>query len=219
MRIAFAHLLIVLATPALSGPFAAAGRIENAESGASCSAALIRADVIVTAAHCVRSAATSSYVFRLGDGKPTEPFPVGQVIRHPFYDDFSDQRVRRLRFDIAVAKLERPVPAEDAQPFAVADDAQTGEGLFLASWRGDGTSRPRQRRCLVLDGEVPGVVTLGCRVLGGESGAPVLRLTEDGMELVAILNSQSRLGVQPVGLAADVRLRIPPLLDRLQETP
>ena len=98
-------------------------------------------------------------------------------------------------------------------------EAELGEGLFLVSWRAGEGSRPRQRRCLVIEGEVPGVVTLGCQVRGGESGAPVLRLVPDGVELVAIVSSRSRLGQQPVAIASDVTLRIPPLLQRLGDTP
>ncbi len=206
-------------SPALANPFAAAGRIEKVESAGACSAALIREDVVATAAHCVSDQSVEGRVFRVGDGKQTPPFEAKRIVIHPFYGTFEDQRLRRLRFDIALVQLERPVPAEIATPFVLAGEAEVGEGLFLASWRRGEGPRPRQRRCLVIEGEVEGVVTLGCMVRGGESGAPVLRLKDGSLELVAIINSQSRQGRQPVAFAADVRLRIPPLLDQLDRTP
>jgi len=58
-------------------------------------------------------------------------------------------------------------------------------------------------------------VTLACEVQGGESGAPVLRKVDDGLELVAVVSSRSRLGNQPVALASNIRLRVPPMVDLL----
>ena len=46
-------------------PIPAAGRMEIVGRGATCSASLIRPDVIATAAHCVID---RDQVFRLGDG-------------------------------------------------------------------------------------------------------------------------------------------------------
>lgn len=212
-------LSVAASMPLHANPFAAAGRIENTVSGATCSAALVRSDVVATAAHCVSVESPAAYVFRLGDGKQTAVFPVKRVVIHPLYDAFTEQRLRRLRFDIALLELETSVANDLAEPFVLAGEASPGEGLFLASWRRKEGPRPRQRRCLVIEGQVAGVVTLGCHVRGGESGAPVLRVSNDGLELVAIVNSQSRQGTQPVAFAADVRLRIPPLLDRLDRTP
>lgn len=219
MRFVLFLFLPCFANAALGNPFAAAGRLEFRDTDGTCSAALIASDIVVTAAHCVSGETVEGVVFRLGDGMQSPPIPAKTVVIHPLYQEFAEQRLRRLRFDIALVRLARPVPKEQAHPFPLADVAEDGEGLFVASWRrGDGP-RPRQRRCLTIPAEVPGVVALGCRVQGGESGAPVLRLTETGMELVAIVNSRSRQGTQPVAYAADVRLRIAPLLERLKPSP
>lgn len=209
----------VFAAHAIADQFSAAGRLENSENGGTCSGALVRPDVVATAAHCVTDLEAEVHAFRLGDGKQTPPIQARRIVIHPLYDAFAEQRFRRLRFDIALVELERPVPGDQATPFELAGEAAPGEGLFVASWRKGEGSRPRQRRCLVIDGQVRGIVTLGCHARGGESGAPVLRVKEGGLELVAIVNSQARQGTQPVAFAADVRLRIPPLLDRLDRTP
>ena len=71
----------------------------------------------------------------------------------------------------------------------------------------------------MIEGQVPGVVALGCRVRGGESGAPLVRLTDQGVELVAIVNSTARIEDKDVALAADVRLRVEPLVDQLAKSP
>jgi hypothetical protein len=218
MRLAFFLLLSGIALPLEAQDFAAAGRIENSQTGGTCSAALIGPDIIVTAAHCVSEENAQIYSFRssLPDSKPVQ---VERIVVHPFYRDFITQRLRRLRFDIAVGRLEAPLADRSVTPFPLGDVARTGEGLFLASWRAQSGPRPRLRRCLVIEGQVPGVVALGCRVRGGESGAPLVRLTDQGVELVAIVNSTARIEDKDVALAADVRLRVEPLVDQLAKSP
>ena len=219
MRALFILFFLGLAGPAGADMFAAAGRIEQRDGPGACSASLIGPDVIVTAAHCVREGGHEDYVFRVGADPDAEPFAIERIVVHPLFADFHKQRIRRLRFDIALARLSVPVDPGLAKAFVMGEEARTGEGLFLASWRPGTGPRPRERRCLVLEGEVPGVVTLGCHVRGGESGAPVLRLTANGLELVAVINSTARQRNRWVAFAADVRLRVPPLLDRLETDP
>lgn len=205
------------ATPLLAdASLSAAGRIETVGEDGSCSAVLIRADLIATAAHCAND---KKKIFRPGDGRRGPMFTVARFIRHPLYDQPKSPRAWKLRFDIAVGKLEHPVPAERATPVAFGREAELEENLFLVSWRKDGTWLPRQRRCPVIRG-IPGLVTLGCRVQGGESGAPLFRETGAGIELVAIISSRSRQLEQPIAQASDVALRLPPLIDMIDaETP
>ncbi|MEM8538148.1 MAG: trypsin-like serine protease [Pseudomonadota bacterium] len=217
MRCTLFLLIVCLAGPASADLFAAAGRIEFRDASGGCSAALIEPDVIVTAAHCISEDEERSYVFRLGSQASIDPVPVTQIVVHPLYSDFRGQRLRRLRFDIAVARLSRPINPEIATRFSTGDEAQTGEGLFMASWRFG--PRPRERRCLVIDTEVPGIVALGCSVRSGESGAPVLRMTETGVELVAVVNSTANYKGRSVAFASDVRGRIAPLIARLKHGP
>lgn len=215
MRLYLVLLVLCLATQSRADMFASAGRIEVRDGPGTCSAALIAPQVIVTAAHCVDADAGHSYLFHLGAGSVS--IPVTRVVVHPLYADLSGQSLRRLRFDIAVAKLSRPVDSDLATGFPLGDEAQRGEGLFMASWRAG--PRPRERRCLVLETDIPGIVPLGCRVRGGESGAPVLRMTEKGLELVAIVNSTANDHGRSVAFASDVRGRIAPLQARLRADP
>ena len=219
MRAFVFFLSLFLASTADADRFEPAGRIEDASAEGTCSAALIAPDIIVTAAHCVSEDASQTYLFRLGSGEGSRPIHITRIVIHPLYESFRDQAFRRLRFDIAVGRLAEPVESGQVAPFVLGDEARLSEGLFIVSWpRGSGP-RPRARRCFVIEGQVPAVVTLGCRVRGGESGAPLLRLTANGVELVAIVNSRAEQGGQAVALASDVKLRIEPLLDRLNETP
>ena len=183
------------------------------DTGGSCTAVLVRPDIIATAAHCAHPDRIAVYRFRVGDGQAGS-FALTQIVQHPLYDPDHPRIDWRYRFDIAVARLEAEVPAERAMPYPFGDEAAKDETLFLYSWRKDAGTRPRQRQCPVLEGRA-GLVTLGCDVRGGESGSPVLRKTPNGLELVAIISSRAQFLNQPVAQASDVRLRVQPLIDRL----
>lgn len=219
MRALLLMVFSLLVSPAFSNEFAAVGRIENNRTNGSCTGSLIAEDVVLTAAHCVHAARGSRYVFRLSDDPDLPTFAVKQIVWHPLYAEFIRQKLRRVRFDIAVVQLAEKVPASRALPFATSQEAMLGEELSIVSWRKLDREVPRKRDCLTIEGAIPGLVALDCAVVGGESGAPVLRKTATGHELVSVISSQSTLQGRPIAYASDVRLRVPPLLERLGDTP
>ncbi len=204
--------LLSLTLPLKAEQIAAAGRLEK-NRGSTCSAVLIAPDVVATAAHCTNRDPATGIIFRPGDLRGGRLFPVTRFVRHPLYENKNMPRLWRLRFDLAVAQLEEPVPELRAKPLPLGETAKIGETVYIISWRGD-DDRMRQRACPVIEG-YDGLVTLGCQVKGGESGAPVIRKTDDGIELVAIISSRTQQLQQPVAQASDVWLRIPPLLKAL----
>ena len=204
---------LLLAAAAAADPIPAAGRVESLHKPGTCSAVLIAPDLILTAAHCVGSD-VEGLSFRPGTGTETATIPLAATAVHPLYDARQTRPNWKVRFDIRIASLRDPVPGWVAKPMPVGPPAVVGERLFLVSWRQEDGTLPRQRACPVLDG-LTGVVTLACSVSGGESGSPLLRATDQGLELVAIVSSRSHLGNQPVALATDVALRLQPLKDAL----
>ena len=192
---------------------AAAGRIDFLHTGGSCSGVLVAPRVVATAAHCTPEASEAELSVSFQPAAPIGARKVVTGIRHPLYDPGSHREDWKLRFDIGVVTLADEIADDQIQTFSIGDDAMPGETLFIVSWRKPDGPRPRQRACPVLSVGIRGLVTLGCAVVGGESGAPVLRKTEAGLELVAIISSRSRLLEQPIAQATNVRLRLPPLLD------
>lgn len=209
--------VIFLTSHASADQIGAVGRLESTVSNGGCSAVLVAPDLVLSAAHCI-DPVRKMYAFRPGDGRINRVrHALTHVFQHPIYEITKDRTLWRLRFDLAIARLEAPVPAARATPIPPGPEAQVGETLFIVSWRRDGTTKPRQRACEVIEG-VRGLVTLACDVQGGESGAPVLRKTENGLELVAIISSRAKMLDQPIAQASDVALRLQPLLDLIENS-
>ncbi|MGI9388728.1 MAG: trypsin-like serine peptidase [Boseongicola sp.] len=207
----------VQVTTAAADTVPAAGRLEDTQRGTTCSASLVASDIVLTAAHCVakylgdQTEGQIPIVFRPGIGQNATTYSIDRIVLHPLYDRVNDPRLWSLRFDVAAVHLVTPVPSDIAQPFETGPEAELGEKLFIVSWRTHNSPQPRQRACDVMPG-ARGLVTLACKVSGGESGAPVLRKGENGLELVAVVSSRGKFLQQPIAQASNVALRLPPLL-------
>lgn len=205
------RLLVALTvlTPLVAAPLAAqstdapsSGRIESTAVAGSCGASLLRPDLLITAAHCVRPD-RDWYIFRPGDGDfPGLTHPIGTITRHPTYLA-QPRSLERQRYDIALARLTKPIPRTRLRPIQIGPAAEIGEALVLESWRQDGTRAPARRDCAVIE-PIAGHVTLDCPVSVGDSGSAVLRITSQGAELVAIVTTRHLFDGRTVTLATNL---------------
>lgn len=193
-------LTLLLATPAQAEPVSA--RIESAETPGTCGAAALAPGRIVTAAHCLRPGA-GTYSLRAPGAAPV---PLAAITRHPLYGLIPPSPAR-FRYDLALA--EAPDAAPPALPVGAPPAA--GETLAVETWR-RGEPAPARRDCPVLRADAGGAV-LGCAVAAGHSGAPVLRMTAAGPELVAVVVARLEEGGGPAALAVPLA----PRLDALRE--
>lgn len=183
------------------------------EPPAGCTAVLIAPDEVLTAAHCVPPRGAGGGVlmqFRTGDypGHASADFPVRNVTVHPLFDQEADAVPARIKADLALVRLESEVPEAVARPVVMSElRAVAGERLLIASWRGAPSKRARERRCPVVEVQ-PTLILLGCEVRGGESGAPVLRLTDEGPKLVGIISSRIQHEGRVFALAVPLETRV-----------
>lgn len=216
-------LLAMMPVPlaAEPAPVAAVG-VLRAEGGGACTATLIAADAILTAAHCLDMGGEGKggFTFRPGQGAgaaPAEAVAVLGSAAHPAYLPTRGLSGRGAPFDFAVMLLEHPVAAEVARPVERGAAAVAGEKLVLASYRGGQGIRARERGCPVVAVQRQ-VALIGCEVAMGESGSPLLRVTEAGLEVAAVISQRGEAGRQTIAIGPVFQSSVAELLAILRST-
>jgi secreted trypsin-like serine protease len=181
--------------------------IENSE-GELCSGALIRPDLVLTAAHCMMDQA-SYRVVALNRGFKPQRLRVVAVAVHPQFVPGTTPRTQP-GVDLAILKLERPL-TRDFTPFDLnlvgsvgAGDPVTLAGYGIVGENARGTARTLRQTNLVSLGPVKisnNVVivadenrlaqTTGAGACRGDSGGPVLAATGAGYQLLGIVSWSS----------------------------
>lgn len=189
------------------GNWRAIGRVNlgGFRDRAACTGALVAADLVLTAAHCVSRRATG-------------PVPASQVqfVAGWLRGDYvAHSRGAELIFakggpapapgignDIALIRLADPIPEALVHPLSVAEPVQTEIPYELIAYRRD---RPHalslQEGCapLARDGKV---LTLSCGVVAGNSGGPVLSRIDGRWSIVAVVSARAEGRGWIRGLAA-----------------
>lgn len=180
-----------------------------------CSAVLITPELLMTAAHCVSGkklvaeGGSSTITFRTGyyPGHRTAQREAVRLMPHPLYLAAKIGSNKPMGVDVALIALEKPVPEDVARPLPIGAPLSEGERVLVASYPAGKGERARERTCPVRSAE-PTLARISCKVVPGESGAPVLRLRASGPEIAAIIIASSTDSRPPFGLVvqADVRL-------------
>lgn len=186
---------------------------------AKCSATLIAADLVLTAAHCLLGrdregpVGPRNVAFRTGayPGHDGRSFAAGDVVVHPLYIGAEEDGPTSMRYDAGLVRLKSSVPPEVALPIHVVETELIRGPTFLASYRAGRGDRARERRCPVVD-DWPDMVSVSCDVRPGESGSPILVSDPDGLRLLGIVSASSRLKRTEIAFA----VRAAPLLGVLK---
>jgi protease YdgD len=179
-------------------PWTGVGRLDTGVSF--CSATLIAERLVLTAAHCLFHPETRQRIpdgditFQAGlrNGRPEalrgvrrSAIPAAYVLR-------SRPDLESVGNDLALLELDLPLGANRIRPIPTGRDATLRSEVTVVSYGAEREAHASiEEGCLILEGQ-DAVRVLSCHVVQGSSGAPVLRITDAGPEVVAVISASAR---------------------------
>jgi len=192
---------VAMVPAAEQADWTAIGRLNGAgfRTRRMCTATLIAPDRVLTAAHCTLRA----------DGTPARPerliFVAGwragnaaasgvgaRVTRHAGFRPRLPARATDVASDLAIVHLATPIAG--LRPLALAEGDALAGPLEILGYRGDRPHVLHRHAPCPLRARDAGALALGCAVVPGTSGAPVLARTAAGPAIVGIVSGRGPLG-------------------------
>jgi protease YdgD len=194
----------------------AIGQITYATSpgGAICTGTLVAADLVLTAGHCV---AVNGEPMLPGDIQFAAGWRAGKslAVRHGravIVARPSAGQPRTLPQDVALLVLDRPIDPAQIAPLQLSRQDLFAERYAMISYRRDAPDFIQRDETCNLAGTQPGILQLGCAVVSGNSGAPILMQRDGAWRVAGVMVAQANGGGEVRSYAVipgdDLRARI-----------
>ncbi|MDP3195511.1 serine protease [Tabrizicola sp.] len=189
--------------------FEPVGRVDIADGGF-CTGALIAADLVLTAGHCVLDrggvpVAADRITFRAGlaYGTALVEARVVRTIVDPAYRNLDPVPVEMIDLDVALLQLAEPVPSAVISPFVVARPANGDKVSVVSYAEGRHEALSWQRVCKVV-GREDRQIAVDCDVTHGSSGAPVLERSGYRAKIVSMISAGGEWDGQTVSFGMEL---------------
>ena len=196
----------------------AVGRLDTGVSF--CSATLITENLVLTAAHCLFDIegnrildADLSFAASLRNGRAeayrtvARSFVSGEYIPRGGRPDYET-----VSADLALLELSQPIAGSTITPLPTGAEGRIRDLVTVVSYGRDRENYASiEEDCRILASQEP-VQVLSCNVVQGSSGAPILRETGAGLEVIAVVAAVGEWQGGEASIAVSLDTLLPDLL-------
>lgn len=221
-QIASADTLRPLESADAARGWEAVGRLDTGVSF--CSATLVAPDLVLTAAHCLfdgQNNRIADAALRFAAGlRNGQAEAVRQVARAHLPAGYraaaGPPDMAMIAQDIALLELAAPIHSGMVVPIRTGLAGRISDAVTLVSYGRDRESHASIQEDCTIVGRADAVTALTCSVVPGSSGAPILRQTPTGFEVVAVVSAMGEWGGAEASFGVDVTAVLPELMAALR---